>query len=285
MPKRSRVSLRSRPNTRRNGRMLSERGLITSFLLSLQPLATMRDMPVFLPVLNPSTPFRLITVLVTAGVQACLLCGPDPPLDAVERQVYQCFGPVAPALRVSAGLIARAGIPKTLSFDTGVAGFWLVHSGLRRVLRYTDAATIVIPLDALKLKGGKSSDPIISTGSSSRQYDLVDPPPATLLSFKPSSQSKEEIGLERILAAFYRSVYSLLPRGSSSLKAEPASLQPPQQHSLHAARVLAESYSLHALVRPPLELYVALSRSVPSYALQAVAEDTLAVLSNLDSFK
>ena len=54
------------------------------------------EMKVFLPHASPSVPFRLVSVELASGVRACMLCGAEPSMQAIEDQLVK---PVWSAVR------------------------------------------------------------------------------------------------------------------------------------------------------------------------------------------
>lgn len=99
--------------------------VLVAALIGAMPPASAQDVPVFLPVLSPSVPYRCLAVAIPGGLTGVVLCGPEPDLAAVYASVDEFFGPVR--AQVEAG-------PINLGLHDGVAGLLAVATGSRRMV-------------------------------------------------------------------------------------------------------------------------------------------------------
>ncbi|XP_063241885.1 protein fuzzy homolog [Bacillus rossius redtenbacheri] len=106
---------------------------LLSLLVSGDDTCTARDIPVFLPLKSPSVPFRLVTVLLAGGAEACVLCGPAPSLGEAEQAAARGWRGALGLLRSAAQSCPR-GFPAALQLDTGVMGLLLIDRSCGKFL-------------------------------------------------------------------------------------------------------------------------------------------------------
>jgi len=78
--------------------------LIQALVQSL-PAATMRDIPIYLPMGNPNVPIRLLTAELTNDMELLLLAGPSPSLSTIPSLVRKHLSPVWVLLKDVANMI------------------------------------------------------------------------------------------------------------------------------------------------------------------------------------
>lgn len=88
-------------------------------LLSNEKYDTGIDIPIYLPVRSPKTPFRLVQWKLTQNSDVCLLCGPTPSLSDLEKEVKR-FWRTAFTLLKSAESCYPANIPFDIVLDKNV---------------------------------------------------------------------------------------------------------------------------------------------------------------------
>lgn len=88
-------------------------------LLANEKNSTGIDIPIYLPVRSPKTPFRLVYWKLTQHADICLLCGPTPSLAELEKEVKR-FWRTAFALLKSAESCYPANIPQDVVLDKNV---------------------------------------------------------------------------------------------------------------------------------------------------------------------
>ena len=91
-------------------------------LLFKEKNSTGVDIPIYLPVRSPKTPFRLVHWKLTQNADICLLCGPTPSLAELEREVKR-FWRTAFALLKSAESCWPANIPQDVALDKNVLSY------------------------------------------------------------------------------------------------------------------------------------------------------------------
>lgn len=88
-------------------------------LLLNDEVSTGIDVPVYLPVRSPRTPFRLVRWKLTQQSDVCVLCGPTPTLSDMEREVKR-FWRTAFALIKSAESCYPVNVPGDVTLDPNI---------------------------------------------------------------------------------------------------------------------------------------------------------------------
>ncbi|XP_043915565.1 protein fuzzy homolog isoform X2 [Protopterus annectens] len=100
--------------------------MLAWLVASLIP-CTSRDYPVYLPQGSPTVPHRLLTFLLVPGVEVCILCGPVPSLQEVERELVERFWkPLAEPLKACLRMQVRS-FPASVPLDRGIIGLLLIN--------------------------------------------------------------------------------------------------------------------------------------------------------------
>ncbi|XP_014662287.1 PREDICTED: protein fuzzy homolog [Priapulus caudatus] len=107
--------------------------VLISLLVSTLPPGSSRDIPVFLPQGSPTVPHRLCTLQLTAGVEACVLCGPAPSLARLSDELARYWRPPYESVRSLAQLHPR-NFSHHLRIDPNILGFVLVNTEAHRCL-------------------------------------------------------------------------------------------------------------------------------------------------------
>ena len=106
---------------------------LLSLYIWTEQRATLSDTPVFLPVKSPTVPFRLVVYELQAGLQVCVLCGPQPSLAELERMIVKHWRSCAPLLSSLHSSLPRC-LPPNILIDRSVLGLVLVNTERKRVL-------------------------------------------------------------------------------------------------------------------------------------------------------
>lgn len=106
--------------------------LISMLLSSLIPCSS-RDVPIFLPVVSPNVPYRLLTFQLTRHVEVCVLCGPTTHLTEQEQEVSRFWRTSYDLLRTLLQLHPR-NFPGSIELDANLLGFILVNVESNKVL-------------------------------------------------------------------------------------------------------------------------------------------------------
>ncbi|KAG8223505.1 hypothetical protein J437_LFUL004973 [Ladona fulva] len=115
-----------------------ERSLL-SLLASVENLATLQDIPIFLPHKSPNVPFRLVTCRLLPWAEVLVLCGPKPSLQDVERIAIQSWRLGNETLRAAnVHCPTPRNIPSSLMIDGGILGFLLVDENLGKFMLSTN---------------------------------------------------------------------------------------------------------------------------------------------------
>jgi len=91
------------------------------------------DIPVYLPVRSPKTPFRLVRWKLTQFSDVCLLCGPTPSLAKLEIEAKR-FWRTAFSLLKSAESCCPANIPQDITLDPSLLSYLIINYEKRRCL-------------------------------------------------------------------------------------------------------------------------------------------------------
>ena len=122
----------------------SELALINRLILTLNPTTIAHDIPVFLPMSNPSSALRFILFTLVESIQVCILCGPSPSMSELQQKTVERFW--VPGFKLLLLTSLSPDIPSELmtSFEAkGLLGFFLVNKKLKRCL----SSSTSIPLD------------------------------------------------------------------------------------------------------------------------------------------
>uniref|UniRef100_A0A8C4SLP5 Fuzzy planar cell polarity protein n=1 Tax=Erpetoichthys calabaricus TaxID=27687 RepID=A0A8C4SLP5_ERPCA len=115
-------------------RLAPQEVVLLSFLVRSLGGSSSRDYPVFLPQGSPNVPHRLLCFQLLAGVDVCVLCGPTPSLQKVERElVCRFWSPLIDCLRICVRLKGRC-FPGTVSIPQGILGLLLINRDNSRAL-------------------------------------------------------------------------------------------------------------------------------------------------------
>lgn len=106
---------------------------LLSLLHSSLSAAHCRDLPVFLPVASNSVPHRLLVFTVLEGVDILVLCGAEPSLLAVQKQLHVYWSQLITTLRNAASCYPRC-VPLGVTFPPAVLAFCLVNIASQRCL-------------------------------------------------------------------------------------------------------------------------------------------------------
>ena len=106
---------------------------LLSLYIWTEQRATLSDTPIFLPVKSPTVPFRLVVYELQAGLQICVLCGPQPSLADLERMIVKQWRPASSLLPAIHSSLPR-GLPANLALDRSILGLLLVNTEKNRVL-------------------------------------------------------------------------------------------------------------------------------------------------------
>eukprot|EP00037_Helgoeca_nana_P010450 m.91968 g.91968 ORF g.91968 m.91968 type:complete len:407 (+) comp20213_c0_seq2:398-1618(+) len=114
-------------------------------LAALPPnLGELAEKAIYLPHASPSVPFRLVSAAIAPGVHACLLCGADPPLEAIKDQLLKpVWGGLLDPLR---RLQSKPAVypPGALQLTDGVVGMLLVDPAANWSMFFHSAAEGVV---------------------------------------------------------------------------------------------------------------------------------------------
>ncbi|XP_037087864.1 protein fuzzy homolog [Pollicipes pollicipes] len=117
----------------RNWQQLTPRELclLALYVRSARGTAAARDVSVYLPVKSPHVPFRLLVCRLSESSEVCVLCGPTPALDELERETVRQWGPVLETVRQQEVALPR-GFPTAVLLDPAVHSFLLESTGSQR---------------------------------------------------------------------------------------------------------------------------------------------------------
>ena len=88
-------------------------------LCSTDSYDTGMDIPIYLPVRSPKTPFRLVRWKLTQHSEVCLLCGPTPSLANLEKEIKRFWRTAFPLLK-SAESCSPGNVPQDITLDASI---------------------------------------------------------------------------------------------------------------------------------------------------------------------
>merc|ERR1719427_588525 len=121
----------------------AELAIINRLLLTLHPTTIAYDIPVFLPISNPSSALRLVLFTLVENIQVCILCGPSPSLSELQQKTVERFW--VPGFKLLLLTSLSPDIPKELmtSFESkNLLGFFLVNKKQKISLSSTTSVSL-----------------------------------------------------------------------------------------------------------------------------------------------
>ncbi|XP_071446020.1 protein fuzzy homolog isoform X2 [Hetaerina americana] len=217
-----------------------ERSLL-SLLVSVENLTTLRDIPIFLPHKSPKVPFRLVTCRLLPWAEVLVLCGPEPPLDAIERVANQMWQLAAETLRAAnTHCPSPRNIPSSVNLDPGVLGFLLLDDELQKFL----------------LSVNVLGDACLHEGL--------------------PSHSISEAHRKTLLRTFYKQIVSTFMQKSNSNEELPKSKSVRESPSQAKESYWSSEYhKCHALIQSSNQIFVLYSAAVPTHTMRVLTKSTL----------
>eukprot|EP00698_Gefionella_okellyi_P000458 TRINITY_DN10418_c0_g1_i1.p1 TRINITY_DN10418_c0_g1~~TRINITY_DN10418_c0_g1_i1.p1 ORF type:complete len:434 (+),score=74.02 TRINITY_DN10418_c0_g1_i1:30-1331(+) len=233
--------------------------------VSVLPKAAARDIPVYLPHTQPTTPFRLMTCAITSGVEVVILAGPQPPLDVLMDAVRDTCAKANVAFAALARpLSMRSNYSIPLDLDRGVWGIIFAHENNRMFSTFNPFSQNIFGAD-------QRTPPTTPSHDSHHPFDA---------SFDEQTASASAVDLtlpyetrRNILSAFFSTTNQLLhpPKGHPEL-------------SLLSARssyMCAKLYTLVALQEDKHDIFLLLAPTLSRQACMDIAQETLRLLVGL----
>ena len=107
--------------------LLPSETMLLLLLLRSVPPASARDFPIYLPHGSPNIPHRLMTMEILEGIEACVICGPEPLLQHVlENHVSKYWQSVTNSLQICLRSHPR-NLPSSTVLDKSIIGFILIN--------------------------------------------------------------------------------------------------------------------------------------------------------------
>ncbi|XP_066484339.1 protein fuzzy homolog isoform X1 [Tiliqua scincoides] len=112
----------------------AQEAMLLVWLVCSLPPHTSRDLPVYLPHGSPTVPHRFLTFQLVPGLEAVLLCGPNPSLQYLaDELVKQFWQPLLDLLKASARASLRY-LPPGISLAPGILGLLLINQEQKKSL-------------------------------------------------------------------------------------------------------------------------------------------------------
>jgi hypothetical protein len=250
-------------------------------LAALPPnLGELAEKAIYLPHASPSVPFRLVSAAIAPGVHACLLCGADPPLEAIKDQLLK---PVWGGVRCTS-VVLLISWACSLSHSVSSADIGATRSRARprsRIpppaiqlldhLRRLQAKPAVYPPAALQLTDGVVG------------MLLVDPAANWSMFFHSAAEGVVAKGTTPKLAvcAYYKSMI-----GPSVMKKSPAGAL---EHKVTESYSVTTRYKLYYMEQRtvdgvPIRVIGLFAPGVPTYSLRHLTATTFSDLEACNVF-
>ncbi|XP_043240104.1 protein fuzzy homolog isoform X1 [Amphibalanus amphitrite] len=117
----------------RNWHQLAARDLclLAMYVRAARGSAAARDVSVFLPVKSPHVPFRLLVCRLSEVSEVCVLCGPTPSLEELERETVRHWGPVLETVRLQE-LAHPRDLPASVVLDPALLSVLVESDAIQR---------------------------------------------------------------------------------------------------------------------------------------------------------